>query len=243
MLKLFTTLVRGAVAEAEEAAFDQNATRVLAQQLRDAATALEHAKKELACAMAHRASEARAAAMLDDRIASLEQGAIEALNGGRNDLAEEAATVVAAVEDERKDRLAAMGRLDADIARLQRLTAEGQRRLQELRRGLEMARAQEALNRAGANGRRALATGTGALREAEATLSRIRASQAHCDDEHAALEQLERVSSGADIEDRIASAGFGPKVKTKPADILARFKTKAAGPSDTSAASSDPAKP
>lgn len=228
MLKFITTLVRGAVAQAEEAAFDQNATRVLAQQLRDAATALEHAKKELACAMAHRASEQRAASMLEDRIRGLEQGAIEAVNGGRADLAAEAATVIAAAEDERKERLAAVERFDADIARLQRLIEEGSRRLRELRRGVEMARAQEALNRAGANGRRALATGSGALREAEATLARIRTNQTRCDDEHAALEELDRMSRGSEIDARMAAAGFGPVQRTKPDDILARIKAKSA---------------
>lgn len=228
MLKLLTTLVRGTLAEAEEAAFDQNATRVLAQQLRDAATALELGKKELACAMAHRASEARAASMLADRIDALEQGAADALDGGRTELAEEAATVIAAVEDERKDRQAAIERFDHDIARLRRLTEEGQRRLRDLTRGLEMARAQEALNRAGANGRRAFASGTGALREAEDTLARIRVNNTRCEDVSAALDELERKSGGADLDERMASAGFGPKVKTRPADILARIKAKAA---------------
>ena len=228
MLKLLNLLVRGTIAEAEEAAFDVNATRVLAQQLRDAATALEHAKMELACAMAHRSSEARAAAMLEDRIANLEHGAVEALNGNRADLAQEAATVIAATEDESAERNDAIARLDTDIARLQRLTEEGHRRLRELRRGLEMARAQEALNRAGANGRRALATGTGALRDAEATLARIRTTQAHCDDKHAALEELDRKNSGAAVDDKLASAGFGPNLKTKPSDILARLTAKAA---------------
>lgn len=231
MMKLFSTLVRGAVAEAEEAAFDQHATRILAQQLRDAATALEHAKKELACAMAHRASEARAAEMLAARIEALELGAIEALDGDRTDLAEEAATVIAATEDERKDRVAAIERFDGEIVRLQRLSEDGHRRLRELRRGLEMARAQEALNRAGANGRRALASGSGALREAEGTLIRIRSNHALSADETAALEELERRSSGGDLDERLAKAGFGPSVKTRPSDILSRLKSKAAASS------------
>jgi len=204
MMKLLTTLMRGAVAEAEEATFDANAIRVLAQQLREAATSLEHAKTELACAMAHRSSEQRAVAMLDDRINALEQGAVDALNGGRTDLAEDASTVIAANEDERKERLAAVARFDTDIARLQRLIEEGQRRLRELRRGLEMARAQEALSRAGANGRRALASGAGALREAEATLARIRERHAHADDVGAAIETLERKASGNELEDRLS---------------------------------------
>jgi phage shock protein A len=228
MIRLLTTLVRGAVAEAEEAAFDQNATRVLAQQLRDAASALEQAKTELACAMAHRSSEVRAAEMLGQRIEALEQGAVDALNGARGDLAAEAATVIAALEDERKDRKAAVERQDTDIARLQRMTEEGHRRLRELRRGLEMARAQEALNRAGANGRRALATGSGALREAEATLARIRTRQSQCDDGQAALDELDRMSRGGDVEARMAASGFGPNLETRPDDVLARLRARAA---------------
>jgi phage shock protein A len=236
MLKLFTTLVCGAVADAEQAAFDQNATRVLTQQLRDVATALEHAKRELACAMAHRASEARAEAKLTDRIAELETAAVEALHGGRSDLAAEAATAIAASEDERLERLQAVARFDTEIASLQRLTADGQRRLRDLQRGLELARAQDALNRAGANGRRALATGTGALREAETTLARIRETHTRSADEQSALDELERTTSGAALDQRLSAAGFGTNVKTRPDDVLARLKSKAA----TTAATREP---
>ena len=230
MIKLFTTLVRGAVAEAEEAAFDANATRVLAQQLRDAAVSLQNAKTELACAMAYRASEARAVSLLNDRVASLEAGAVDALNGGRDDLATEAATIIAAAEDERRERQSALTRFDTDIARLRQLTEDGQRRLRELQRGLEMARAQEALNRAGSKGRRAVASGSGALREAEATLSKIREQHAKADDVAEALDELERPTAGSDIDDRLASAGFGPNLKSKPADVLARLSARTSRP-------------
>ena len=93
-----------------------------------------------------------------------------------------------------------------------------------------MARAQEALRRAGANGRRALATGTGALREAEATLSKIRTAQARDEGCHRALEELERVESGRDLDQRLAEAGFGNTVKTRGQDVLARLKATAADP-------------
>ncbi len=99
MLKTLTTLLRGAVAEAEEAVFDANAIRVLEQQLRDAAGSLEHCRRELACAMAHQASEVRAVAALTARIAELDASARQALAAGREDLALDAATVIAANED------------------------------------------------------------------------------------------------------------------------------------------------
>ena len=229
MLKILSTLVRGAVAEAEEAVFDANATRLLAQQLREAAAALEHSKKELACAMAYRASEQRAAASLDSRIAELEASAIAAINGGREDLAGEAATVIAATEDERRERHDAIVRFDADIARLRQLIEHGRKRLLDLRRGLEMARVQEALHRAGANGRRAVVLGTGALRDAESTLARIKERQTGAEDMHAALEELEREASGKNLDDRLADAGFGAQKRTQSSDIMARLKAKAAG--------------
>jgi phage shock protein A len=229
MFKVLTTLVRGAAAEAEEAVFEANAIRILEQQLRDAAVALEGSKRELACVMAHRDSEARAVEALEARIAELEASATAALAGNRDDLAEEAATVIAANEDERAERAAAVERLDIDILRLRQLADDGRRRLADLRRGLEMARAQEALRRAGANGRRALATGAGALREAEATLKRIHETHVKEEDIAAAAEALDRAGTGRDLDQRLAEAGFGPRRKTDPSEVLARLRKRSAG--------------
>ncbi len=228
MLKTLTTIIRGAAAEADEAVFDANATRILAQQLRDAATALEHSKRELACSMAHRDSEKRAIEALDKRKWELERSAIDALNGNREDLANEVAAILAAIDDERRERSEAMTRFDIEIARLRQMTDDGRRRLGDLRRGLEMSRVQESLRRAGANGRRALTTGTGALRDAEATLAKIRESNQKSCDEHRALEELENVQSGKDLDTRLSEAGFGPNQKTKINDVMSRLKATAA---------------
>jgi len=224
MLKLFTTLARGAVAEAEEAVFDANSIRVLEQQLRDAAAALEQSRRELACAMAYQASEDRAVTMLSDRIGVLEGSGRKAIEGGRDDLAAEVAIEIAATEDERNERSDAARRGNNEIARLRQLVEEGRKRLLALRRGLELARAQEALRRAGANGRRAIATGKGALREAEATLARIRATHAKEQDIGAALDELENSASGRDLEARLDKAGFGSVRRVNPADVLKRLR-------------------
>ena len=224
MLKLFTTLARGAAAQVEEAVFDANAVRILEQQLRDAAGALEQSRRELACAMAHQASEERAVAMLCERITELEASGRKAIDAGRDDLAEEVAIEIAVTEDERTERSAAAKRGGDEIRRLRQLVEEGRKRLLELRRGLELTRAQEALRRAGANGRRAIATGKGALREAEATLAKIRATHAKEQDISAALEELEGASSGRDLEARLDKAGFGSVQRTKAADVLKRLR-------------------
>lgn len=229
MLKTLTTLLRGAVAEAEEAVFDANAIRMLEQQLRDAAASLEVSRRELACAIAHEASEERAITALSQRMGELEESARKALAASREDMAQEAAVVIAAIEDETADRRAALQRFSADVRRLKLVAEDGRKRLADLRRGLELARAQEALRRAGANGRRALAQGSGALREAETTLARIREQKLKDQDVAAALDEMERRASGDDVADRLSNAGFGPKLKTKPADVLARIRAPQGG--------------
>ena len=65
------------------------------------------------------------------------------------------------------------------------------------------------------------------LREAEATLIRIRDVQAREEDVAAALDELDSRESGHDLTDRLAAAGFGSVKKTKPADVLARLKASA----------------
>lgn len=230
MLKTLTTLLRGAAAEADDAIFDANAIRMLEQQLRDAAGSLEHCRRELACAMAHQASEERAVTALAARIAELEQSGRQAIAAAREDLAQDVATVIAANEDERAERAAAVERFASDVRRLKQIAEDGRRRLQDLRRGLETARAQDALRRAGANGRRAIVAGSGALREAEATLAKIRDLQTRDEDVSAALDDLERQGSGRDLSERLSQAGFGTKPRTNPADVLARMRKPAANP-------------
>jgi len=227
LLKTLSTLLRGAIADAEDAMFDANAIRVLEQQLRDAAASLEHSKRELACAIAHQSSEERAIAALSERIADLEQSGAKAVVAGREDLGMEAAVVIAANEDERNERRAALERYDTEVRRLRQYSEDGRKRLMDLRRGLELARAQESLRRAGANGRRALASGAGSLRQAEDTLVKIRELQARSDDVDAAYELLDRQGRADDLSERLAAHGFGSKTKTDAIDVMARLKARA----------------
>ena len=87
-----------------------------------------------------------------------------------------------------------------------------------------MARAEEALQRAGANGRRALRAGKGALKEAETTLGRIRENHRKADDLADAHEELEAAGTGKNLDQRLADAGFGPTLKTRPTDVLERLR-------------------
>ena len=177
MFKTLSALVRGAAAAAEEEVVDRSALLILDQQIRDAAAAVEHGKRALAVAIAHDESEANRLEATIARIADLEERAVAALAGGREDLASEAAESLAVMEVDRdavRDGRAAFAR---EIAHLKRTTADAGRRLAELERGRRIAQAAEAVRRLKSRGP-AQVGGAAALCDAEATLRRLRERQA-----------------------------------------------------------------
>lgn len=225
MMKTLTLLMRGAIADNAQAIHDANTVAILRQQIRDSAGALATARRELAVAMAYHAAELRALDALGSRIDTVSDGARKALADGREDLGHEAAVLIAALEDERADRQAAMGRFADEVERLKALALQGQDRLRDLDRGLQTARASEAVRRAGINGRRVLALSTGALGDAEQTLARLRERQQSEDDFGEALANLESNAAEA-IEARLNAEGYCRR-RTDPKAVLDRLRASA----------------
>src|ERR1700744_4948893 len=92
MFKTIFTLVRGSAAIAGEELEARNALLILDQQMRDAGANVERAKRTLALAIAQDQQEGRRLEATNTRIADLDVRATEALDGGRDDLAREAAS-------------------------------------------------------------------------------------------------------------------------------------------------------
>ncbi len=223
MIKVLDLLMRGAIADTSQAIHDANAVAILRQQIRDAAAALASARRELAVAMAYGAAEGRALDALAARIDDVTAGGRRALADGREDLGRDAASLIAALEDERADRQDAAARFGRDVKRLKDLVGRGQDRLRDLDRGLQTARATEAVRRAGLNGRRVAARSTGALGEAEATLARLRARHAG---EADMLDALASLDEAGDVDARLDAAGYG-RVRTDPKAVLERLRASA----------------
>jgi phage shock protein A len=224
-MRTLSILMRGVIADNAQAIHDANAVTILRQQIRDAAGALATARRELAVALAYHAAEARALDAIAGRIETLSDGARRALADGRDDLGTEAATLIAALEDERADRQDAADRFAAETERLKRLVAQGAERLRDLDRGLQTARTTEALRRAGLEGRRVTTRSAGALGEAERTLARLRERQAAEADVAAALADLETAAT-AGIEADLDAAGYGRR-RTDPRAVLDRLRARA----------------
>src|SRR5512144_3332592 len=179
MFKTVMTLFRGSVAAAGEELEDRTALLILDQQLRDAAAAVERSKRTLALAIAQDQQEGRRLDATNARIADLEVRATAALDGGREDLAREAAQAIANLEADRDAAMTARTLFASEITRMKRQVANAEARITELDRGRRIARASEAvraLRRGGIEAARPYES-TLPEAEAEATLKRLRERQ------------------------------------------------------------------
>jgi phage shock protein A len=228
MFKTLITLVRGrTVAIAEEGA-DRNALLILDQQMRDATGALDRAKRALAVAIAQEVQEGQRLDGTRDRIEDLETRAVAAIEGGRDDLASEAAEAIATLEAEGDASATARALFAAEIARLKRHVLQQQMRFSQLERGRRIARAAEAVRNARRGRVEAAPIFEGTLAEAEATLSRLRERQVEADAAESAFDALDAATGPIAVAEKLSAEGFGPRLKPNAADVLARLRQRAA---------------
>lgn len=226
MFKTVLTLFRGSVAAAEEDFESRNALLILDQQMRDAAAAVDRAKRTLALAIAQDQQEGRRLDATNARIADLEVRATAALEGGREDLAWEAAESIAALEADRDAAMTARALFASEITRLRRHVANAQARITELDRGRRVARASEAVRALRRSGIEAASPYESTLPEAENTLRRLRERQMEARAADEALVEIDAASGPLATAEKLAAQGFGPRLKSTADDVLARLKAK-----------------
>ena len=225
MFNTIVTLLRGRSHDAAQAVADANALSILRQQLRDAATGVEAARRSVAVVMAYAARERNSLPRIGAQLADLETRAIAALTLGREDLASEAAAAIAQLEAERATTERALATYEMDTARLRDEVSGVETRLRDLQRGLQLAdAAQKSQNVRGVVSRPVAAS----LAEAEATLSRLQTRQVHAEATAAAVVELSSSHSAAAVSARLAAAGCGPSLKPDAAAVLARLKAQPA---------------
>jgi phage shock protein A len=228
MIKTVLTLFRGSVAAAGEELEDRTALLILDQQMRDAAAAVERSKRTLALAIASDQQEGRRLETTNARIADLELRATAALEGGREDLAREAAQAIANLEAERDAAMTARTLFAAEIARLKCHVACAEARINELDRGRRIARASEAVRSLRRGGIEAARPYESTLPEAEATLKRLRDRQMEAQVADEALIEIDAASGPLATAEKLAEQGFGPRLKSTADDVLARLKARRA---------------
>src|SRR3954453_6411343 len=226
MFKTVLTLFRGSVAVAGEELEDRSGLLILDQQMRDAAAAVERSKRSVALAVAQDQQEGRRLDATNARIADLELRATAALDGGREDLAREAAQSIAGLEADRDAAMTARTLFAQEIARLKRQVSGAESRLTELDRGRRLARASEAVRNMRRGGVEAARPYESTLPEAENTLKPLRERQAEAMAAAEALIDLDAASSPLATAEKLAEQGFGPRLKSTADDVLARLNAK-----------------
>src|SRR5205085_8010763 len=220
------TLFRGGIAVAGEELEDRTALVILDQQMRDAAAAVDRSKRTLALAIAQDQQEGRRLETTNTRIADLEVRTTAALDGGREDLAREAAQSIANLEADRDAAMTARTLFAQEIARLKRHVSSAEARLTELDRGRRIARASEAVRALRRGGIEAARPYESTLPEAENTLKRLRERQIEAQAAADALIELDAASGPQATAEKLAEQGFGPRLKSTADDVLARLNAK-----------------
>jgi phage shock protein A len=226
MFKTVFTLFRGSVAAVEEELEDRSALLILDQQMRDAGAAVERSKRSLALAIAGDQQEGRRLDATNARIADLEVRATAALDGGREDLAREAAQAIANLEADRDAAMTARTLFASEITRMKTQVANAEARITELDRGRRIARAAEAVRNLRRGGIEAARPYESTLPEAENTLRRLRARQIEAQAASDALIELDAATGPLATAEKLAAQGFGPRLKSTADDVLARLNAK-----------------
>jgi phage shock protein A len=226
MFKTVLTLFRGSVAAAGEELEDRSALLILDQQMRDASSAVERSKRTLALAIAQDQQEGRRLDATNARIADLELRATAALDGGREDLAREAAQQIAHLEADRDAAMTARTLFASEITRLKRQVGSAEARITDLDRGRRLARAAEAVRALRRGGVEAARPYESTLPEAENTLKRLRERQVEAQAADEALVELDTASGPLATAEKLAEQGFGPRLKSTADDVLARLNAK-----------------
>jgi phage shock protein A len=222
--KLFTAL-RGGANEAGEAIADQQALRILDQEIRDADSALANAKRQLVTIMAkHKLSTDRVSEH-NAKIKDLESKAMAAIQANREDLALEVAeaisTLTGELEVEQKQATEFGGYADS----MRKDITKAESRIKSLRQQVDMAKARDSVQKAQVSASIASGGANGKLETAVGTLNRLQAKQQQRAAELQAQDQLADASTGTDLERKLREAGITPDTGSANA-ILERLKQK-----------------
>ncbi|SCW48821.1 phage shock protein A (PspA) family protein [Rhizobium mongolense subsp. loessense] len=223
MFNLIVTLLRGRAHDAERAFADRNAIPLLSQQTRDAANAVQSARRAVAVAIAQNEQEKSQHATIMSRIADLETRTLVALEKGSEGLAREAADTIAYLEAERDASEKAQAQFTTAIAKLKGIVRAAEARLQDLQRGERLARATEQAQKLDLA---AAGSGLATLDEAEETLARLRARQSQNDTIASVLKEMDSTPRSAGIIEKLANAGCGAPLRSSADDVLARLRTR-----------------
>jgi phage shock protein A len=224
--KLFTAL-RGGASEVGEAIVDQQALRILDQEIREADSALASARRELVTIMAKHKLSADRVSEYNAKIKDLETKAMAAIQANREDLALEVAEAISTLTNELDVEQKQATEFGAYADNMRKDINKAEARIKSLRQQVDMAKARESVQKAQVSASIASGGANGKLETAVGTLNRLQAKQQQRAAELNAQDELAEASTGNDLERKLREAGITPDAGSANA-ILDRLKKQSA---------------
>lgn len=225
MLKKIVTLLRGGAREVGEGMVDNNAIRILEQEIADQENAVIKAKDTLTEVMAGETQTKRKITVLNDKIGTHENYAAEAIAKGDEALALEVAEKIAGFENEAADLNDVLESYRASLQTLNEQIRQAEKAIQENKRELTVVKTTANLQKARTALNESLNANISKSSAARESLTRIRERQRRTDDKIQAAEQLAEEDADTPLKDRLAQAGI-TKTTQQASDVLTRLTQK-----------------
>ncbi len=220
--KLFTA-IKGGVNEAAEDVADNQALRILDQEIREAKEELRKSDQALVSLVAKRKLADNKISGLDGSIAEYEEHARNAMTKGEQDLALECAGRVAELTTQRGVEQNYADQFKVSEKKLRENIAQAKDKLRQLEQQVDVVKANEAVQKAQAS---VSSTNVGAnskMTTAVESLERIKNRQAEKQAQLEAAEELHEAQTGSSLDQKLANAGIAPGGKSSAEDELARI--------------------
>jgi phage shock protein A len=222
--KVFTAM-KGAVSETGETIADNQAIRIMDQELREASTEIDKAKTELTSIMAKRKGNARKVDELGKKIAEHEKFAAEALGKNDEDLARDICERIGIFDEQLEIEKSLLQNFTSSEQSLKANLKKSEARLKQLKQQQDVLKATEAVQKVQSNVASRFSGSSSKMGNAMDSLDRIKKRQQERSDRFASAEELAQEASGDDLDKRMQEAGIGGR-GSKADDVMARIKAR-----------------
>ena len=208
------TAVRGGANEAAEAVVDNQALRILDQEIRDAETALKRARGDLAGLMANAKRMEKRVADLNEKSERDMASARSAMQAGRQDLAEQLAQRISTARAELERDNADLQRMRAQQSAMTQTVQQTEQRIATMKREVESVKATESLQKAQSAIAASQSGVNSRLGSAMDSLERIKNRQEQTAARIEAGDELAALESGSDLDRQLREAGIGGQMSS-----------------------------
>ena len=228
ILAKIATAIRGGATEAGEAFIDNQALRILDQDIREADSELGKSKDALAGIIAKRKLADKKVESLKSSLTEYEGYAMQALDKGDEVLATEIAEKIAGLETELMGEEGVAKSFSDSESQLRKAVAHTESNLKRLKQQVDTVKATESVQKAQASVAARHSGAGSSMRSAMDSLERLKIKQAERSARFVAASELAVSTEEVSLDDKLKSAGIIGG-GASGGDVLARLKAKRSG--------------